>query len=367
MSLDDDEHIIYRLAVECDDRFNLAASALPDDKALIHRPLREYHRRFEIWCSYLGVLAQPDFSLDRRVQFHDEIRHAILELLSLISRNLRGKICELHCVRHLCSSIVGNWTEENAEPNEAVSSFVEGTLVRGDSAMLSELGPIAKATLGAIGNALDRLQDLAKAIRRTSSCELSERVESYRAKISDDDEDLEGFAFERVKELFPNIVDSLAKQLAGSIAFRTLRLRYQQRHHRKLSKRRPVVPRLLHSHGHDRAHVIPESITSLGKPKEPQSAAGVSENLSTTDHSHLSTRRFHRNLAEVRSTTSGPSIVSLRGTNYAYPRQPRPDFGNETCECAWCFEELKNSQLEIGGWWRSVISSHDVVFANTDY
>jgi hypothetical protein len=90
MSLDATEHAIYQLATECDSLFQ---QALLNESAPTYRALLEYHQRFELWCGYLGVLAQPELSLDRRVQFNEDVRRNILELLLLIRTSLsRGKV-----------------------------------------------------------------------------------------------------------------------------------------------------------------------------------------------------------------------------------------------------------------------------------
>jgi hypothetical protein len=89
MSLDSAEHAIYQLATECNSLFQ---QALLNESAPTYRPLLEYHQRFELWCGYLGVLAQPEFSLDRRVQFNEDVRQNILDLLLLIRTSLsRGR------------------------------------------------------------------------------------------------------------------------------------------------------------------------------------------------------------------------------------------------------------------------------------
>lgn len=94
MNSDAAEHAIYFLASECDVLFKQTISALPNETASTYRPLLEYYQRFELWTGYLGALAQPEFSLDRRVQFNEDVRQTIVELLRLIRTNLaRGKHC----------------------------------------------------------------------------------------------------------------------------------------------------------------------------------------------------------------------------------------------------------------------------------
>jgi len=97
------EHEIFILATDCDRLFHKAISALPrgtgskgaDSKetSSAYRPLVEYHQRFQLWSGYLGVFAEPETSLDRRLQFDDGVRQTILQLLELVRVNLsRGNI-----------------------------------------------------------------------------------------------------------------------------------------------------------------------------------------------------------------------------------------------------------------------------------
>lgn len=231
--------------------------------------------------------------------------------------------------------------------------------------MLAHLGPIAQATLGSIGGALDRLQRLAVAIRRASTNDLASRVQSFRQNYSDDDRSFEEAALEAIKKEIPSISESLANQLASSVAFRTLRLRYQQRHHRKLSNRRQVERKPPPTQAQKDAQVVRfQPLAEASKPYVPPPVefelthqTESSDVLSTTTYSHLDARKLQQDLSDTQSYSSGPSIKSLSGGKYVYPRQPKAAEGAETCACTWCFEELKVSQLEIGGWWRFVFLS----------
>jgi hypothetical protein len=240
--------------------------------------------------------------------------------------------------------------------------------------MLEHLWPIAKATLGSVGGALDRLHRLAIAIRRASTDDLVARVQLFRDKL-DNEEIALAAALEEVKKLIPEMSDSLASQTARSITFRTSRLQYQQRHHRKLSNRRqalqkPEPPRTPKDAPVSSFQAVPDAPLAhvpLTREPDPSNPIESSEVLSVTDYSLLNVRKLQQTLSDTQSNASGPSITSLYGGKYAYPRQPRPAAGAETCPCPWCFEELKTSQLEIGGWWRFAIFFTFSSCVDTDY
>jgi hypothetical protein len=78
---------IFDLANICEDLFSRYADpnlALPEPKA--RADLQQ--QRFEVWASYLGVFARYDVSLDRRLEYSEEIRDLVMQLLSLMRRNL---------------------------------------------------------------------------------------------------------------------------------------------------------------------------------------------------------------------------------------------------------------------------------------
>ena len=82
----------FELGKECQDMFK-AFVALPSD---INFSVTEQQARFNIWAANIGVFAEADASLDRRLQEDDEVRAMVVQLLHLICRNLRrGKFQSL--------------------------------------------------------------------------------------------------------------------------------------------------------------------------------------------------------------------------------------------------------------------------------
>jgi hypothetical protein len=46
-------------------------------------------QQFYVWASYLGVFADDHASLDKRLEYSDEIKSLTVQLLSVIRRNLK--------------------------------------------------------------------------------------------------------------------------------------------------------------------------------------------------------------------------------------------------------------------------------------
>ena len=78
---------ILHLARVCERLFSKYADPqLPFSETRARAELQQ--QRFYVWASYLGVFAHPSASLDKRLEYSDEIRSLVIQLLSLIRRNL---------------------------------------------------------------------------------------------------------------------------------------------------------------------------------------------------------------------------------------------------------------------------------------
>jgi hypothetical protein len=86
----DAEHTIYRAVLRCDNRFHVLRdwmqSLSPDMRAFAkhHAALRIEHERFDGWIRYIGALANPQMSLDRRLHFHPDLKDLIIQMLALL-------------------------------------------------------------------------------------------------------------------------------------------------------------------------------------------------------------------------------------------------------------------------------------------
>lgn len=78
---------IYHSARSCEDLFlTYTDPRLPQSDLRTRAELQQ--QRFYVWASYLGVFAAYDASLDKRLEFSDEVRGLVLQLLSQIHINL---------------------------------------------------------------------------------------------------------------------------------------------------------------------------------------------------------------------------------------------------------------------------------------
>lgn len=77
---------ISDLAGDCQDLFlNCTSQQL----SLENQSRTELQRqRFHVWASYLGLFTSDGAALDKRLEYSDEVRAMVVQLLSLMERNL---------------------------------------------------------------------------------------------------------------------------------------------------------------------------------------------------------------------------------------------------------------------------------------
>lgn len=85
----EDQEPIFGLAAECETLYANQINTLHDnDEADGAKLLSELHQRFAAWASFLGVFAEPNICLDRRLRHHIDIQDNVLRLLDILHTNL---------------------------------------------------------------------------------------------------------------------------------------------------------------------------------------------------------------------------------------------------------------------------------------
>ena len=87
----EEEGVIRLMATDCKQLFHEGLSRTDHVDALPPKVLafvKEYQRRFAGWCSFLGVFAKEDASLDSRLRRHPSLQDIILRLLDILRDNL---------------------------------------------------------------------------------------------------------------------------------------------------------------------------------------------------------------------------------------------------------------------------------------
>lgn len=84
-----DRRLIHDLADKCDVQFENLLMLLSRTNNTDQRAFLEQQYRFEQWTRYLGVFADPQASLDSRLDSAPDIRDLVLELLVVLERNIQ--------------------------------------------------------------------------------------------------------------------------------------------------------------------------------------------------------------------------------------------------------------------------------------
>jgi hypothetical protein len=80
---------IYKLAVDCERWYTERIAKLKaDNRADEVVMLSALSQRFAAWAAFLGVFAEPNICLDRRLRHHVSIQEQVLCLLKIMERNL---------------------------------------------------------------------------------------------------------------------------------------------------------------------------------------------------------------------------------------------------------------------------------------
>lgn len=80
---------IFELAVECEKLYAEQISKLnSEDEPNGATILSDLNQRFAAWAAFLGVFAESNMCLDRRLRHQVEIQDQVLRLLDIMHRNL---------------------------------------------------------------------------------------------------------------------------------------------------------------------------------------------------------------------------------------------------------------------------------------
>ncbi|KAK2738470.1 hypothetical protein FQN55_000524 [Onygenales sp. PD_40] len=189
---DTEDGPIFELAVECETLYAEQISKLnDDDQPNGAKTLGELNHRFAAWAAFLGVFAESNVCLDRRLRYHVEIQDQVLRLLDVMQRNL-AYLFE----QDVSSGCMQIGSSDAYEPGPQPLS-------------------ISIASLEAISEAMERLNQLGVAIRQPSMMNQMAKARDFAEKF-----DLGSFgelAYITLKTLYANASEGLLEQLTRSM------------------------------------------------------------------------------------------------------------------------------------------------------
>ncbi|KAL2843466.1 hypothetical protein BJX68DRAFT_155985 [Aspergillus pseudodeflectus] len=285
-----------------------------------------------------GVFAESNLCLDRRLRRHDEIQDQVLRLLDIMRRNL-----------------ISLAEDSDAMPLETTEPLDEGS-------PLSQAVPLRMQGLQAISAALERLNQLGTAIRRSSMTRQTSKARELAETF--DLTSFEHMAYMSLKTLYPDCSESLIEQLT-----RSMLQTYALFLHSKSRKPRLETNRLT-ARIHSPLQRLPEEpLLAYDDPSpgvmEPH-AAGGHEHSNTPDAQHVHPRPRRPPHAQSEPTSFGTQEVRTRLKRMLSPsvqskpmsilvnQTTYPRANKESLTCEWCFGPLPPDSLEGLKWQKHI-------------
>ncbi|KAE8378189.1 hypothetical protein BDV26DRAFT_198063 [Aspergillus bertholletiae] len=331
---------VFELAVECESLYTNEINSFNDaGNENAAKMLSDLYQRFSSWAAFLGVFAESNVCLDRRLRRHADIQDQVLRLLDIMRRNLT------------CLSKGGDLTLVGSGPpveNDKKSQPVYAHL----------------QSLNAVSAALERLNQLGIAIRRSS---MAKQISKARELTETFDlTSFEQVAYVSLKTLYPDCSESLIEQLTRSMIET-----YALFLHRKSRKARLEVNRSL-PRERQRLQMVPEEPSSdIGGPgsadvnpglaiKSDYSKAGIAQPVPVrpirplygppqTQPTSVDIQEFNAHLKRLSNPSIGSKPMSVLANKVGYPRANK-----DSLVCEWCFGPLTPDFLEGLRWQQHV-------------
>jgi len=352
MSFKSQDTAIFDIAYECLSEFDKANDSRGEDLTTSsfemddlsgdyssesnHHIVRKFdfmglRNSFIFWVDYTGALSLMESSLDARLQGFPDISLMFVELLEMISRNLRRR--KLITFR---SAFKNSWPVLIRSSPTVKNESDDST---NDAASLKTITTWEDA-LRAIYYALDRLHFLGAAIRKASAKRLEYNVTSY---LTREDDLFRKYAAAVVKRKFSQARSSLHEQLGDTIAVRRKLMFQKHRHATKLTVRRNPQASEPPERGVDNAAQPQVAIVSEdGRAmRAPQSAV--------TKASRPNRQAPALKQILLPATPILPSIISstssVHDDSIEYPQCPQVTDNEKHVQCPYCLKALPALQL----------------------
>ncbi|KJZ70854.1 hypothetical protein HIM_09768 [Hirsutella minnesotensis 3608] len=307
-------------------------------------------QRFHVWASYLGVFASDNAALDKRLEYSDEVRGLVVQLLSLMERNLRF-------VAYARTSAASGETLVLSRGNE--TGEIQGT---------------ASEALDAVEATIDRLNRLGATIRKYSTADLENRVKAFSKRHGDGD--YSRLARQIVHFRYRTAMPSLQDQLAVSMANRRQRLRYIRRHQVKLGTPKTAVSQpkeqavearstiqalrqlsVIHEDSGDNATAGPSQTRQKQLDIRPAQGTFPQRMKASSDTRASGFSPTPTAIVRMQRDERGSVISSLKNSPTfiaedleSFPGPPKLEESTAPPCCPFCGKPLEESDLKLGRW-----------------
>ncbi|KAI9652609.1 MAG: hypothetical protein M1821_008356 [Bathelium mastoideum] len=332
---------IFELATKCERLYAEQIARLEEGSRINEATiLSELNHRFAAWSAFLGVFADPEICLDRRLRHHVDIREQVLRLMHVMERNLAFVI-------EADNSLKSIESDHPDEPQD-LSINIEN--------------------LEAIPEAIERLNHIGIAIRQSS-------VTSHTTKARDfaetfDFTSFEGFAYLALKTMYAAASEELLELLTRSMTETYALFLHRKSRHEQLQapRSRSHTSVSLYNISEESAANADDGSRMDLDPQTSQQGRNLTVALLQPrplprqvpkTRLHFEPTSIDSQEAKVRmKKTRSPSIkgattsILLSQADY-----PRPAEGSIICN--WCFSPLAINDFEGDRWQKHVNEDHN--------
>ncbi|KAH7149102.1 hypothetical protein B0J13DRAFT_583867 [Dactylonectria estremocensis] len=338
---------IFTLASDCEKLFEEQISKLrgensdADGVAL----LSELNHRFSTWTTFLGVFAEEQLCLDRRLRHHVEIQDQVLRVLDLMQGNLA-------------------YVFEADDSSDQMSV--------GSSSPTPPQSYLSIENVEAVSDAIERLHRIGNLIRQSSIMSQARRARKFTETFNLTS--FEQFAYLSLKTLYPSVGEELIEQLASSMSGTYEMFLYQKskRHTQPMSRlrtplRTPLRLRAVLENSAERSGDLLDSMDveiQAPAPTQP-SEIPITRNLSPPEQraippqskpTTMDGQEARTRLRKLQNPSTTGRTASVLVTQVDYP-QPAED--SQICD--WCFNPLPKFMFE-GDKWRQHVNEDNRPF-----
>ncbi|KAL4862729.1 hypothetical protein BDV12DRAFT_202760 [Aspergillus spectabilis] len=328
---------IFELAAECETLFTDKITSFNDaGDENAAKLLSDLYQRFSAWAAFLGVFAESNVCLDRRLRRHADIQDQVLRLLDIMQRNL-------------------NDLSNDGDP--MLETALGGTATLDEDHKSSRPTPLRLENFKAVSAAIERLNQLGTAIRRSSMTKQTSKARELAETF--DLAYFEQVAYMSLKTLYPDCSESLVEQLTRSMIETYALYLHRKARKARLEVNRPrprARPALREISEEQPDNGDSQNIAAVNLTPSPENA-GVESAITqltanrpayTVLHSEptsISTKEVNARLKRRLSPSVRSKPVSILVNHTSYPR-PKKD----SLLCEWCFGPLMLNSLEGLKW-----------------
>ncbi|KAL4807926.1 hypothetical protein BDV18DRAFT_159134 [Aspergillus unguis] len=325
---DVEQEPIFDLAVECENLYARQITAVNDagdeNAAQI---ISDVYQRFAAWAAFMGVFAESNICLDRRLRRHVEIQDQVLRLLDIMLGNLNLLLAGDD------SAILSQSSDEADHRDTCINMH----------------------SLEAISGALERLNQLGSAIRRSSVTDQVSKARTFAEKL--DLTSFEQIASIFLRYLYPDASSGLLEHLTRSMAESYALFLHRRGRKERLQVERPQRKlryplRLIEEEPAEAANTDPMDFNlrrtfysdDLGAIDPPAPVRPLL-NVPRSEPTSIDTQELKARVQRLLSprTANKPVSILVNQANYPLPSK-------ESVLCDWCFNPLTSDSHDKLKW-----------------